>query len=192
MFDNIFYTYDEPIIDFDPVFEDKRNCLHMVAQRCTSALEIGFHGGYSAFLMITANANLSLIANDNLVGPEGFHPEVYGPIASKALSDLFVERFQYAKGDLEEMIPRQTRRWINESHKFDLVYMNGPKKTLYKDVKTLLPVLISGAYIIFNDTEIKDVLDVIVTLMKEKILTPDIEFPSIKGPRRYEVLRYYN
>ncbi len=199
---NLFYHHHDGDIEdrkISPLFETKRSRLHMIAQRAKVGLEIGLSGGHSAMLMLTSNPLLTLIANDiaehiDMPDMSTYHPEVYVPVAADFLKDTFKERFTFIKGNCLEKIPEAVKKWISEGIKFDLVHLDGAKETYYQDFKNLIPVINKNAYVIFDDSEMRIVINTVSKLISEGFLVRDPEFPSmaLDESQRHEVLRFSN
>jgi hypothetical protein len=171
---NLFYDHLES--DFqnrplNPLLETKRQRLAELAKKCSSVFEVGVNGGHSGFLMLYSNPELNYIGNDIAAyyPPEPrCHPEVYVPAAFNALKELFPGRVQTITGDCLIELPEYAKH--NNYPHIDLLHLDGHKPTYERDFFTMLPLLKTNAYIVFDDTQQPDVQSLVDKLLSKNIV----------------------
>ena len=185
---NLFYDHLEQ--DFqnhplNPLLETKRQRLFDVAKKCSNAFEVGVNGGHSALLMLDSNPELNFTGNDiaAFYPPEPrCHPEVYVPAAFDSLKQLFPGRVQTITGSCITELPKYAEK--NNTKHIDLLHLDGDKWTYETDFFVMRPLLKSGAYVIFDDTQQPG-----VQALVDKLLTKDIvirsEYPKMASSEIY-------
>ena len=150
---NLFYDHlekDFQNLPLNPLLETKRQRLADLAKKCSSVFEVGVNGGHSALLMLDSNPVLNFTGNDiaAFYPPEPrCHPEVYVPVAFDSLKQLFPGRVQTISGSCITELPKYAEK--NNTKHIDLLHLDGDKSTYARDFYTMLPLLKSGAYVVF-------------------------------------------
>jgi predicted O-methyltransferase YrrM len=155
--------------------------------KCSNTLfEIGVNAGYSIFLARMSNNNLEIFRNDITVS----YQENCVPLAVNVLNELFDNSVTFIRGDCLTEVPRFVQE--NPSIEIDFVHIDGCKETYRQDFFNLMPVLKLGAYVIFDDTNIPTVQNIVNELLTMGYVERIPEFPQMDPaiPFRNEVLRY--
>jgi len=185
---NLFYDHLE--VNFqnnplNPLLETKRQRLFDVAKKCSNAFEVGVNGGHSALLMLDSNPELNFTGNDiaAFYPPEPrCHPEVYVPAAFDSLKQLFPDRVQTITGSCITELPKYAEK--NNTKHIDLLHLDGDKSTYKRDFFTMLPLLKSGAYVVFDDTQQPAVQQLVDNLLKEGHVVRS-EYPKMASSEVY-------
>jgi hypothetical protein len=191
---NLFYDHLQPNFHAalpNKILEDKRRRLYDVAQKCTTAFEIGVNGGHSSFLLLESNPRLTLVGMDiaAFYPPEPTcHPEIYVPAALEHLESKYPDRFKKIIGDCLVECPKYCTS--NNYEHIDLLHIDGAKSTYERDFYSMLPVLKNGAYIIFDDTQNPYVRNLVDKLKRlNKVVSS--EYPPMHNSivYRHEIVR---
>jgi len=185
---NLFYDHLER--DFqnhplNPLLETKRQRLSDLAKKCSNAFEVGVNGGHSAFLMLQSNPELKFTGNDiaAFYPPEPrCHPEVYVPAAFDSLKQLFPGRVQTITGSCITELPKYAA--VNNTKHIDLLHLDGDKWTYEQDFFTMRPLLKSGAYVVFDDTQQPAVQALVDKLLKKQVVVRS-EYPKMEASEIY-------
>ena len=186
--------YDPPFYD-SPLLKDceeKRNRIMKASKSSNCVFEIGLNGGHSSLLMLESNPKLKIVANDiaEFYPPcPNIHPEVYVPAAAEFLTNNFKDRFTFIKGSCLKKVPEYV-----STHKttFDMVHIDGAKETYQQDFYNLAPSLSQHAFVVFDDTNIPHVQNMVNNLLKEGFVSRTEEFPQMNTSIKYrnEILRF--
>ena len=186
--------YDPPFYD-SPLLKDceeKRNRIMKASKSSNCVFEIGLNGGHSSLLMLESNPKLKIVANDiaEFYPPcPNIHPEVYVPAAAEFLTNNFKDRFTFVKGSCLKKVPEYV-----STHKttFDMVHIDGAKETYQQDFYNLAPSLSQHALVVFDDSNIPHVQNMVNNLLKEGFVSRTEEFPHMNTTIKYrnEILRF--
>lgn len=188
---NLFYDHLEQ--DFqnhplNPSLETKRQRLADLATKCSNVFEVGVNGGHSAFLMLQSNPELNYIGNDiaAFYPPEPrCHPEVYVPAAFDSLKQLFPGRVQTITGSCITELPKYAA--VNNTKHIDLLHLDGDKWTYEQDFFTMRPLLKSGAYVVFDDTQQPAVQVLVDKLISNNLLVRAYPQMPLSETFRHEI-----
>ena len=142
-------------------------------------------------LMLHSNSELQYIGNDiaKFYPPEPrCHPEIYVPIAFNSLKQLFPGRVQTIEGDCIIELPKYVKQ--NSSRHINLLHLDGDKSTYERDFFTMLPVLTSNAYVVFDDTQNPAVRRLVDKLLEQRIVVAS-EYSKMESNEIYthEILK---
>ncbi len=168
---NLFYDHlqQNPQFYNSPLYnecEEKRIRLFKYAKKAINMFEFGAGGGHSSFLCLMANNKLKVYGNDIATYHKSVptaHPEFYVEIAFKTLSEIFNNRFIGLKGDSFTEISKFIKE--NPDLKIDLVHIDGDSLACQNDFFNILPLLSKDAIIIFDDTHLKYIQDIVNNLI---------------------------
>lgn len=195
---NLFYDHEQ----LDPPFynspllkecEEKRIRFSKACQMRTTMFEIGLNGGHSSFLAMNANKNLIVYSNDiaEFYPPcPNIHPEIYVPEAAKTLKTLFNNRFNFIKGSCITEVPNFVKN--NSQITFDIIHIDGAKKTYKQDFINIKPLLNDNCIVIFDDSNIQSVRKVVDDFIRQGHLHRTSDFPQMNTNIKYrnEILIY--
>lgn len=173
--------------------EEKRIRLVEASKRSKIMFEIGLNGGHSGFLALMANKDLFLYANDiaeYYPSCPGIHPEVYVEEGANTLKTIFDDRFVFIKGNCLTEVPNFVKS--NQELKIDLVHIDGAKETYKTDFFNIMPLLQDGALVIFDDSNMYSVQEMINGLIRDNYLQRSTDFPVMDASIKYrnEILLY--
>jgi hypothetical protein len=150
--------YDHPLTKIDAPFSEnfypKRHNLWRLAQLSQEVMEIGFCAGHSSLLMFLANPSIKLTVFD-IAYHKYTRPCYY----------FIKERFQTAQvffGNSIVGVPGFIREY--PGHTFDLIHIDGSHeaKIVEADYQNSLRVSHPGTYIVFDDTNTDNCIDLII------------------------------
>lgn len=187
---NLFYDHAQVDFENKGLLSDcelKRMRLFDVARRSKRMMEIGFNGGHSSFLCLSANADLEVVAIDlakyiRSIVP-ACHPEVYVPAGYAALSKIFGKRLELLYGNCLQVVPAYVRS--NTDENVDFVHIDGAKDTYKQDFFNFVPILKKGAYVVFDDANMNSIQAMCDGLIKEGFLERCIDFEDMPKTVKY-------
>lgn len=195
---NLFYDHDQrnPPFYNSKLLDDcleKRIRLFTAAKMKKTMFEVGLNGGHSAFLAMMSNENLTVYSNDiaEFYPPcPNIHPEIYVDAAAEKLKEFYPNNFHYIRGNCLTEVPKFTAN--NPNIKIDLVHIDGEKSTYRQDFFNILPLLEDDAIVIFDDSNIPHVQNVVNDLIENNYLHRSELFPQMNKNIKYtnEILIY--
>lgn len=117
-----------------------------------SMLEIGFNGGHSALLALSANKNLKFVGVDICINK-------YAERCSEIIKSHFGDRFEFRKGDSRDVVPQLA---THSDTRFDLLHVDGGHGTevCRTDISNCIRVAAPRAHLLLDDTSHIPILDV--------------------------------
>lgn len=188
---NLFYDHNQSIPPFYisrllKDCEEKRKRLSKACKKSKIMFEIGLNGGHSSFLALNSNKNLIIYANDIAehypLCPH-IHPEIYVNKATSILKKIYNKRFTFIKGSCLIEVPKFVEK--NIELKIDLVHIDGAKTTYEKDFYNLIPLLKDNALVIFDDSNMDSVQNLVNRLIDKNFLCRTDDFPQMKKNIKY-------
>jgi len=195
---NLFYDHqqDKPFFYTSPLLnecEEKRIRLMKASKMRSVMFEIGVNGGHSSFLSLMSNENIKIYGNDiaEFYKPCYIcHPEIYVLKAVNVLEKMFNGRFTFIKGNCLTEVPKFVK--LNPDLKINIVHIDGAKDTYKEDFFNIMPLLEDETIVIFDDSNIKSVQDIVNSLINNGYLYRMLEFPKMNTKEKYtnEILLY--
>lgn len=195
---NLFYDHAQPEFYNSCLLYDCHEKRVRFSKACSmrnTMFEIGLNGGHSAFLALMSNKNLQIYSNDiaEFYPPcPTIHPEIYVQIAADTLKTMFNNRFTFIKGNCLSEVVKFVKN--NPNVKFDIIHIDGEKGTYKRDFLNLIPSLNEDAIIIFDDSNMESVQNMVDELMNDGYLHRVSDFPQMNPNIKYrnEILIYKN
>ena len=195
---NLFYDHAQPEFYNSCLLYDCHEKRVRFSKACSmrnTMFEIGLNGGHSAFLALMSNKNLQIYSNDiaEFYPPcPTIHPEIYVQIAADTLKTMFNNRFTFIKGNCLSEVVKFVKN--NPNVKFDILHIDGEKGTYKRDFLNLIPSLNEDAIIIFDDSNMESVQNMVDELMNDGYLHRVSDFPQMNPNIKYrnEILIYKN
>jgi hypothetical protein len=195
---NLFYDHEQlqPPFYESPLLQEckeKRIRLMNAAKMKNTMFEVGVNSGHSSFFALSTNNKLKVYGNDTaeFYNPcYRCHPEIYVPKAAEILTELFGERFTFIKGNCIKEIPKFVNN--NPDIKIELVHIHGDRNTYKSDFFNIMPILTNEAIVIFDNSNLEYVENMVDELVDHGYLYRVLEFPKMDRNIKYrnEVLLY--
>lgn len=126
-----------------PGFYEKQLRLYNYSKKCNNVLEIGVNTGHSLFIMLLANPEINIVANDICILP-------YVEDCIEYLNKHFNNRITFFKGDSRTIIPGLIN---NHTSSFDLIHIDAAQdyEYVYLEIQNTLQLAKEDCYYIFDD-----------------------------------------